>query len=336
MPKPINRQIVLVSRPRGLPDSTIFSMQEAPIPKPQEGEVLVKSLYLTVDPYMRGRMNDAPSYIEPFALDEPPTGGVVGVVVESKSPLFKEGDYVLGFLSWTDYCVAKASSLLKLDDKMAPITTALGILGMPGMTAYFGLLDIGKPKSGETVVVSGAAGAVGMAVGQIAKILGCRVVGIAGKQEKISYLTQELGFDAGINYTSEHFEEELHDACPNGIDVYFDNVGGDVSDAATKLMNKYGRIVLCGQISVYNLEKPGMGPRLDWILLTRSILKKGFIVTDYMDRYPEGIAQMSQWIKEGKIKYRENIIEGLENTPRAFLGLFKGENIGKQLVKVSR
>jgi len=330
-----NRQIILMSRPKGMPDLSNFKLQEAPIPKPKEGQVLIRTLYLTVDPYMRGRMNEGPSYIEPFQLNRPPTGGVVGRVVESRSPLFKTGDIVLGFLEWADYAIADANTLQKLDPTLAPVSTALGILGMPGMTAYFGLLDIGQPKVGETVVVSGAAGAVGSLVGQIAKIKGCRVVGIAGGKEKVGILTKELGFDAAIDYKQSDYIENLKNACPKGVDVYFDNVGGSITDAVIKLINKKARLVVCGQISMYNLEKPDVGPRPWWILLTKSAKAQGFIVDAYEERFPEGINQLAQWIKAGKIKYKENIIEGLENTPKAFLGLFRGENIGKQLVKVS-
>lgn len=333
--KQANRKIILVSRPKGMPEQANFSLSESPVPQIKEGEVLIRSLYLTVDPYMRGRMNDRPSYIAPFQLNQPPVGGVVGKVIESKNPGFKVGDVVEGFLEWADYSVSNGKELQKVDPQLAPVSTALGVLGMPGMTAYFGLLEIGKPQKGETVVVSAAAGAVGMLVGQIAKIKGCHVVGIVGSDEKKDYLIKELGFDAAVNYKKKEFSQELQKACPKGVDVYFDNVGGDVTDAVIKLINPHARIVLCGQISMYNLEKQDVGPRNLWILLTKSATMKGFLVFEYGKRFPEGIKQMAQWIKEGKIKYRENIIQGLENTPKAFLGLFKGENIGKQLVKVS-
>lgn len=333
--KTANRQIILKSRPKGMPDQSNFQIREIQVPQPKDDEVLIRSLYLTVDPYMRGRMNDAPSYIEPFQLNQPPTGGVVGKVVESKSNKFKPGDIVTGTLEWSDYSVAKSKDLQKLDPSLAPISTALGVLGMPGLTAYFGLLDMGQPKAGDTVVVSGAAGAVGMLVGQIAKIKGCRVVGIAGADDKVDYLLKDLKFDAAINYKSPKFAEELKKACPKGVDVYFDNVGGDITDAVMPLINKFARIVVCGQISMYNLEKPDIGPRHFRLILVRSATVRGFLIFDYADRYPEGIRQMAQWIKEGKIKYRETITEGLENTPKAFIGLFKGENIGKQIVKIA-
>lgn len=334
MERSTNRQIILVNRPKSVPALTDFRMEDCPMPKPADGEVLVQSLYLTVDPYMRGRMREGPSYIEPFQLNRPPTGGVVGKVIESKSPKFKVGDTVLGFLNWAQFNVAKADGLQKIDPNLAPVSTALGVLGMPGLTAYFGLLDIGKPQPGETVVVSGAAGAVGSLVGQIAKIKGCRVVGIAGSDEKVKYLTQELGFGAAVNYKDADFAEALKKACPKGVDIYFDNVGGDISDQVYRLLNKHARIPLCGQISMYNLDKPDIGPRNAWILLTKSALMKGFIVHDYEARFAEGVTQIAQWLKAGKIKYRESVVEGLENMPQAFLGLFKGENIGKQLVKM--
>ena len=331
----INRQIILASRPKGMPELSDFSLKEAPIPQPKDDEVLVKSLYLSVDPYMRGRMNDRASYVPPFELNRPLNGDVVGRVIKSKRSNFKAGDFVLGHLEWADYSVAKGSELHKIDAHLAPIESALGILGMPGMTAYFGLLDIGKPNKGETVVISGAAGAVGSIAGQIAKILGCRVVGIVGSPAKVDYLTGELGFDAAVNYKNPDYANQLKAACPKGVDVYFDNVGGDITDEVIKLINWHARIVVCGQISMYNLDRQDTGPRNFGQLLIKSALAKGFIVNqDYHARFPEGIQQMVHWIKEGRIKHRENIVEGLENMPRAFLGLFTGENIGKQLVKI--
>jgi NADPH-dependent curcumin reductase CurA len=330
-----NRQILLISRPTGMPTAENFQLIETEIPQPGAGEVLVRSLYLSVDPYMRGRMSTAKSYVAPYELNEVLTGGVVGEVVESHNPTFAVGDIVSGMLGWSDYNVSTGKGLSKIDPRLAPISTALGVAGMPGLTAYFGLLDIGNPQPGETVVVSGAAGAVGTIVGQIAKLKGCRVVGIAGSDEKNEYLVQELGFDVTINYKTQNVFQALKEACPNGIDVYFDNVGGEISDAVMPLLNFKARIPLCGQISLYNLEKADIGPRiLPYILKTSSLLK-GFIVSDYAPRFREGITELSQWISEGKLKYRENIIEDLENAPRAFIGLFHGENMGKQLVKVA-
>ncbi len=333
--KEVNHQILLVARPKGMPKLSDFAMNETTIPQPKEGEVLVETLTLSVDPYMRGRMYEQTIHFPTFQLNQPPTGGGIGRVVKSNSSDFKKGDVVHGYLEWSDFSVVKSNDLQKIDPNLGPVTTALGVLGMPGMTAYFGLLDIGKPKKDETVVVSGAAGAVGTIVGQIAKIKGCRVVGIAGSDEKANYLINELGFDAAINYKNTTYIEELKKACPNGVDVYFDNVGGDITDQVLMLINKHARIVLCGQISMYNLEKQDFGPRNFWILMIRSVMLKGFIIDEYYDRFPEGIDQMALWIKQGKIKYRENIQIGLANIPRAFLGLFHGENIGKQLVTIS-
>ncbi|HEX8127935.1 MAG TPA: NADP-dependent oxidoreductase [Pyrinomonadaceae bacterium] len=337
----MNKKIILASRPTGLPSVDNFRVVDAEMPRPAEGEVLIKTLYLSVDPYMRGRMNEGKSYVEPFELNEVITGGGVGEVVESRSGNFQPGDIVAGYLGWELYSVAKGeqgtpASLIKIDPQLAPVTTALGILGMPGLTAYFGLLDIGRPAAGETVVVSGAAGAVGMVVCQIARLKGCRVVGIAGSEEKNKYLTGELGVDAAVNYkTSSDLRQSIRDACPNGVDVYFDNVGGEISDSVLTLINKGARIVICGQISLYNLERMDAGLRPQVFLLIKSALMQGFIVSDYAARYPEGVGQLGRWLAEGKLKNAENIVDGFENAPRAFLGLFAGENTGKQLVRVA-
>ncbi|MCA1636628.1 MAG: NADP-dependent oxidoreductase [Acidobacteria bacterium] len=336
----MNKTILLASRPQGMPTPDNFKLVEAEMPRPQEGEVLIRTLYLSVDPYMRGRMNDRKSYVPPFALNEPITGGVVAEVVESRSDAFAAGDIVTGLLPWQLYTAAKGdhaevTSVRKVDPRLAPVSTALGILGMPGLTAYFGLLDIGQPAPGETVVVSGAAGAVGTLVCQIAKIKGSRVVGIAGSDEKNQYLTDELGVEAAVNYkTSIDLRSALKDACPGGVDVYFDNVGGEVSDAVLTLINNRARIVICGQISLYNLEQPDTGPRVQPSLLVKSALMQGFIVSDYAARFGEAFGQLGRWVAEGKLKYAESIVEGFENAPQAFLGLFAGENLGKQLVKV--
>lgn len=335
MSKNVNRKILLASRPKGMPDASNFDLVESNIPEISEGEVLIRTLYLSVDPYMRGRMSDAKSYAKPYEVGEPFIGGMVGEIVESKNPKFLEGEYVEGRLEWAEYNVSDGSTIRKVNPELAPITTALHVLGMPGLTAYFGLMFIGQPKEGETVVVSGASGAVGTIVGQIAKLKGCRVVGIAGADDKCRFLSEELGFDAAINYkTVENLRKELKEACPSGVDVYFDNVGGKVSDAVMTLINFQSRTAICGQISQYNLEKPEIGPRVAGQLLTTSSLMKGFIVSDYAEHNKEGLIQLSQWVKEGKIQYRENIVEGFENTVEAFLGLFRGDNIGKQLVKV--
>ncbi|MCM3905000.1 MAG: NADP-dependent oxidoreductase [Pyrinomonadaceae bacterium] len=318
-----------------MPTKDNFATVDAEVPQPKDGEVLVRTRYLSVDPYMRGRMSDRKSYVPPFAVNEVMNGGVVGEVIESRSPAFKPADIVTGQLGWQLYSVAGAGELRKVDPSIAPVTTALGVLGMPGLTAYFGLMDIGKPREGETVVVSGAAGAVGMTVCQIAKITGCRVVGIAGSDQKNEYLEHELWVDRTINYkTAVDMKQALKDACPNGVDIYFDNVGGSVSDAVLPLINKAARIIICGQISLYNLEQPDVGPRPQPFLLVKRALMQGFIITDFAPRFAAGVTQLGQWLREGKMKYAENIVDGFENTPQAFLGLFSGENLGKQLVRV--
>ncbi|MBP1932118.1 NADP-dependent oxidoreductase [Ammoniphilus resinae] len=336
MPETQNKQILLVSRPKGIPTTDNFQLVEQPMPVPAQGEALIRTLYLSVDPYMRGRMSDRKSYVPPYNLQEPIGGGAIGEVIESKTPELQTGDLVVGPTGWQTHAIVMPKQVRKIDPSIAPITTALGVLGMTGLTAYFGLLDIGQPKPNETVVVSGAAGAVGMVVGQIAKLKGCRVVGIAGSDNKINYLLNELKFDAAINYkTTTDLQEALQAACPNGIDVYFDNVGGEISDAALSLLNFQARIPVCGQISLYNQEEPDVGPRIQSQILISSAMMKGFIVGNYAERFPEGAAELARWVKEGSIKYQENIVEGFENTVQAFLGLFKGENLGKQLVKVS-
>ena len=336
MSKQLNRQIRLAKRPQGLPDKETFAFTEEPIAEISEGEVLVKTLYVSVDPYMRGRMIDAKSYSAPFPLNEVIEGGVVGEVVESKSSTFETGDKIVGALGWQEYSVANEKMIRKIDPDVAPITTSLGILGMTGLTAYFGLLDIANPQPGETVVVSGAAGAVGSAVGQIAKIKGARVVGIAGTDEKVQYLKETLGFDEAINYkTTTDIRKDLEKSCPDGVDVYFDNVGGEISDAVMQLLNQFARIPVCGAISTYNNTEVDLGPRVQGTLIKTSSLMKGFIVGDYSARFPEGAKDLGKWVQEGKLKYEESIIDGFDQIPDAFLGLFKGTNVGKQLVKVA-
>ncbi len=332
-----NRQFTLAARPVGFPKETDFNLVETPIRELQDGEFLVQSIYLSVDPYMRGRMNDAKSYAEPVKIGGVMVGGVVGKVMASKNPNFQTGDYVEGYFGWQEYAVTNGEGIRKLDPSLAPISTALGLLGMPGMTAYFGFLDICQPKAGETVVVSGAAGAVGSLVGQIAKIQGCRAIGIAGTDDKIDYLVSELGFDAAFNYkTTENYGAKLRELCPNGIDGYFDNVGGAISDAVFFNLNPFARVSICGQISQYNLEKPEMGPRLILpTLLVRQARAEGFIVSRFAARFEEGMKQMAEWLKDGKLKYEETIEQGFENMPRAFLSMLQGKNTGKQLVKAA-
>ncbi|NRF94632.1 NADP-dependent oxidoreductase [Paenibacillus frigoriresistens] len=332
----VNKQFILASRPQGMPTAENFTLIETAMPKPAAGQALVRTVYLSVDPYMRGRMNEGKSYVPPYQVGQVITGGTVGVIVESQIVGLQEGDFIAGQWGWQTHALVTAGQARKLDPNQAPISTALGVLGMTGLTAYLGLLDIGQPKEGETVVVSGAAGAVGMIAGQIAKIKGARTVGIAGSDEKAKYLMDELGFDAVINYKkSSDIQAELTEACPAGVDVYFDNVGGVISDSVLKLLNKGARIPVCGQISLYNLEQPDVGPRIQSQLLISSALMKGFIVGDYAPRFPEGLAALAQWLRENKIKYAEHVIEGFENTPKAFLALFSGENLGKQLVKTA-
>lgn len=328
------QQIVLASRPQGTPTSANFRIENAELAELKPGEVALKGLYYSVDPYMRGRMNDAKSYAQSFHIDHPIIGGVVASVLESKSDNFKTGDLVVGLLPWRKEFIASERLIQKIDATMAPASYYLGILGMPGLTAYFGLVRICKPKAGETVVVSGAAGAVGVVVGQIAKILGCRVIGIAGSDEKLNLLKEEFGFDEAINYkTTTDIRKAIADACPHGVDIYFDNVGGEISDAVIYNLNNHARIALCGQISSYNNEKVAMGPRLQSLFVSKSVMIQGFIVGNYQNDYPEGIHHLTEWLKEGKLKYTETFVDGFDQLPTALLGLFKGENTGKMIVK---
>jgi len=333
----LNKQITLAARPVGFPKDSDFKLVESPMPTPKDGEFLVRVIYMSVDPYMRGRMNDAASYAAPVQLGEVMGGGAVGKVISSNNPSSREGEIVEGFFGWQEYAVSNGEGVRKIDPGLAPISTALGVLGMPGLTAYFGLLDICNPQLGETVVVSGAAGAVGSLVGQIALIKGCRAVGIAGADDKVAYLTDELGFDAAFNYkTVTDYFQKLKELCPKGIDAYFDNVGGAITDAAIRLINTRARISICGQISQYNLEQPEMGPRIILVsLLVKQARAEGFLVFQFANRYPEGLKQMAEWLKQGKLKYREDIAHGIENAPGAFMAMLKGKNTGKQLVKIS-
>lgn len=332
---PLPKQILLKTRPTGMPTDENFEIKETEVRQPGQGEVLVRTVYISVDPYLRGRMNDVKSYIPPFQLNEVISSGAIGQVEESHSDLFKKGDLVLGSLGWEEYSVVKDTAVRKIDANLAPASAYLSVLGMTGLTAYFGLIDIGKPKTGETVVVSGAAGAVGSIVGQIAKLKGCRVVGIAGSPDKVKYLVEELGFDAAINYKTQDVAEALKEACPNGIDVYFENVGGKVTDAVYPLLNNFARIPVCGAISAYNNEAEDIGPRVQSYLIKTSSLMQGFTVGNYSSRFGEGIQALAGWLKEGKLKYEETITEGFDHTIDAFLDLFKGANLGKALVKVS-
>ena len=332
----VNRQITLASRPVGFPKVSDFDLVYSPLPSPAAGEVLVRSVYLSLDPYMRGWMNDAESYSRPVAIGEVMTGAAVAIVMESDDPELRAGDAVVGNLGWQEYAVAQRRDLRRVDRNGAPLSTALGVLGMPGLTAYFGLLDICDPQPGETVVVSGAAGAVGMIVGQIAKIKGCRVVGVAGTDVKISWLLDELGFDAAINYrTSADFHGELEDLCPDGVDVYFDNVGGAITDAVVRRINTGARICICGQSSQYNLEHPEAGPRWLGQLTVKQAKVQGFLVSSYAERFSAGLEQLGAWLKQGVLKFREDVAQGIEAAPQALIGMLQGKNQGKQLVQLS-
>ena len=336
----INHQVVLNSRPVGLPSPHNFLLEERIIPGPADGQVLLRTLYLSLDPYMRGRMSDAPSYAAPVAVGEVLVGATVSRVEVSRNPNYYPGDLVLGFSGWQGYALSDGTGLTKLDARMEQPSLALGILGMPGFTAYMGLLDIGQPKVGETVVVAAASGAVGSVVGQIAKLQGCHVVGIAGSAEKCRYVVEELGFDACVDHHSDSLRQQLAAACPKGIDVYFESVGGAVFDAVLPLLNARARVPLCGLIAHYNdTELPQGQDRLGLLtrtLLTKRIKMQGFIIfDDYGDRYGEFYHQMSVWLKAGKIKYREDVVDGLENAPHAFIGLLEGKNFGKLIVRVA-
>jgi NADPH-dependent curcumin reductase CurA len=333
MPAATNVKVILKSRPVGEPKPTDFSVMSEPAPKPGPGEVLCRTLYLSLDPYMRGRISGVKSYTAPVEIGQVIVGGTVSEIVESNHPKWQRGDLVMGYDGWQSYGVSNGAALRKLDPRDAPISTALGVLGMPGMTAYVGLLDIGQPKAGETVVVSAASGAVGALVGQIAKIKGARAVGVAGSDDKCRYVVDELGFDACVSHRSRDLPGALAAACPNGIDVYFENVGGAVLDAVLPLVNKDARIPLCGLIAEYNATEMRRGP--SWRpLLTNRVTVKGFIISDHVDRLPDFLRDMGGWVKSGRVKYREDIVDGLENAPEAFIGLLQGKNFGKLLVRV--
>lgn len=331
-----HREITLARRPTGWPSEEDFSLVERETPEPEEGEVVVETRYLSVDPYMRGRMRESKSYADPVPIGGTMVGGAVGRVVASRSKAFKEGDYAAGQLGWRDKAVVPANELRHVNPNIAPISTSLGVLGMPGLTAYFGLFDICKPEPGETVLVSGAAGAVGTVVGQLAKIHGCRAAGVAGSNEKIRYLIDELGFDDAFNYkTVDSYKAAIREGCPEGVDCYFDNVGGELTDAVFPQFNVHARTAICGQISQYNLEKPETGPRNLFHLIIKRARVEGFLVFDFAQYYDEALAKLGEWVRAGRLKYRESVVDGLENAPAAFLGMMKGENIGKQLVRVS-
>jgi hypothetical protein len=330
-----HRRVVLVRRPPGEPADSDFRVEEVAVPEPGPRQVLVRNVYLSLDPYMRGRMRDAASYAAPVGIGEVMTGGTVGEVVKSNHPGFKVGDIVEDRLGWQEYALTGGGTLRKIDPALAPISTANGVLGMPGMTAYFGLFEVGQPKAGETVVVSAASGAVGQLVGQLAKITGCHVVGVAGGPKKCAFVKETLGFDACIDYKADKdLAAAVKAACPNGVDVYFDNVGGAVSDAVFLNLNFWARVSLCGSISQYNAATPELGPRLLGLFVGRRVNMRGFIVTDFAAKWGPALRQMGEWVRSGRIKYKEDIVEGIENAPRAFIGLLRGENFGKLQVKL--
>lgn len=328
-----NLRVLLASRPTGWVSEDNFRVESVPVPQPRDGEVLVKNAYLSLDPYMRGRMNEGKSYAAKQEIGEVMIGGTVGEVVESKHPKFAKGDRVLGMLGWQQYGVSDGKGLNKVDASRVPLSAYLGVLGMPGVTAWVGLLDICQPKAGETVLVSAASGAVGSVVGQIARLKGCRAVGIAGGKAKCDYVVQELGFDACVDYKAGRLNDDLKAALPSGVDCYFENVGGEILDAVLRRMNAFSRIAVCGLISQYNATEP-YGVKALQSILTNRIRMQGFIVSDRMELWPKALPELVGWVASGKIKYRETIAQGLENAPKAFIGLLKGENLGKQLVKL--
>jgi NADPH-dependent curcumin reductase CurA len=333
------RRVVLASRPVGEPKDSDFRLEEFPVPQAEPGRILLRTRWLSLDPYMRGRMSDAPSYARPVGIGEVMEGGTVSEVVDSKADGFAKGDLVVGRTGWQTHALSNGKGLRKIDPNSAPISTALGVLGMPGMTAYVGLLEIGKPQPGETVVVAAASGAVGAVVGQIAKIKGARAVGIAGGPEKCRYVVGELGFDACVDHRAPELAERLKAACPKGVDVYFENVGGPVFEAVFPLFNPFARMPVCGLISQYNATSSQQSvltaSQFMRAVLTKRLTIRGFIVSDFASKEADFLRDMSTWVREGKIKYREHVIEGLENAPRGLMGLLRGENFGKAVVRVA-
>ncbi|MDA8108249.1 MAG: NADP-dependent oxidoreductase [Betaproteobacteria bacterium] len=328
-----NKAWTLASRPAGWVTEDNFKLVESEAPRPQEGEVLVKGEWLSLDPYMRGRMNDVKSYVPAVQIGQVMVGEVAGEVLESKHPGFRPGDKVCAPLGWQLYGCAKGAELTKVDASRAPLSYYLGVLGMPGKTAYFGLNEIGRPKAGETVVVSAASGAVGSVVGQLAKIAGCRAVGIAGGKAKCDYVVKELGFDACVDYKAGNLHRDLKEACAKGVDVYFENVGGEMLDTLLRLMNPFSRIVVCGMIAEYNLTEPYAHKNLRAVLVNR-IKMQGMIVFDWRERYPEAVQALAGYLAAGRLKYRESVLQGIERAPQGLIALLKGRNFGKQLVKL--
>jgi NADPH-dependent curcumin reductase CurA len=330
----MNRRFVLIHRPVGPPTPADFELTTVAVPQPGDGEVVRRTIYLSLDPYMRGRMSDAPSYAKAAEIGQVMVGATVSAVVASRHPGFRDGDVVLTQDGWQEYGVSDGRDLRKLDPAAAPISTALGVLGMPGLTAWYGLVEIGHPKEGETVVVSAASGAVGSVVGQLAKRRGCRAVGIAGAPEKCAYVTEVLGFDACVSHRSHDLAGDLKRACPNGIDVYFENVGGMVFEVVLRQLNAFARVPVCGLIAQYNDTENRPGPNLRPVL-TKRLLLQGFIVSDHFDRLPDFMQECAPLVRQGELRYREDIVDGLDVAPAAFIGLLEGKNFGKQLVRVS-
>ncbi|MDH7446630.1 NADP-dependent oxidoreductase [Aquimarina sp. 2201CG14-23] len=331
----MNKQIILKNRPEGLPDANTWELQNNPIPEPKEGEVLIQHHYISLDPAMRGWMREGKSYIEPVEIDDVMRAGSIGKVIKSNNhPKFKEGDYLTGWGGVQQYTTTNGDNWYAVDPSIAPLPLYIGTLGMPGMTAYFGILEVGKIKEGDTVLVSGAAGAVGSVVGQIAKIKGCRVVGIAGGKDKCNYIVNELGFDAAIDYKSEDIYDAIKRECPKGIDVYFDNVGGEILDAALSRIRMHARIVICGAISQYNSMEDMRGPKNYLSLLVNRATMQGMVVMDYAKDYGNAAMEMGGWIAQGKLKTKEDIYEGIENFHETFLRLFSGDKMGKLVLKV--
>ena len=336
MNEAVNRRILLAARPRGRPTTDNFRLDEAPVPVPGAGEMLCRTIYLSLDPYMRGRMNDVKSYIPPFQIGEVLQAGVVGQVVASNFEGIAEGDHVMGMLGWENYSVSDGRMLRKIPQGPVPLSYHLGVLGMPGMTAYVGLMKIAEAKEGDNVFVTAASGAVGSIVGQLARIHGCYVAGSAGSDDKVAALMDDFGYDTGFNYkTSESLPESVKAACPKGVDVLFENVGGEIMEAALWNMRDYGRIALCGMIADYNLEEPQPGPRGMMLIIGRRLTMRGFIVSDHPEACEQYVGKAIGWLQEGKLKYRESVTEGVENAPQAFIDLLKGRNTGKQIVQLA-
>ncbi len=331
----MTKTILFKNRPSGKPETSDFEITQEEDPKPAEGEILLKSLYISVDPYLRGRMRDEESYISPFKLNEPMESNIVAEVIDSRNSNFKKGEFVSGMLQWKELQVSKGTGLNKVDKKLAPLSAFLGVLGLTGLTAYLGIEKIGNLKAGETLVVSGAAGAVGSVVGQIGRLKGCMVVGIAGSDEKVQHIEEKFGFEKGINYNStNNMRKAIAEICSDGVDVYFDNVGGEILDAVLANINKDARIINCGAISLYNETEVPVGPRPEGILIKKTALMQGFLVRDHAKDFGPALRQLAGWLKEGELQYDETIVEGFENLPEAFIGLFEGKNTGKMVVKV--